>query len=112
MKPVIRTLFGELSDLRREEREEYYASRKVPAEIRREVESLLAHDAGRPIGSVVQAAVGMAFREPVADGDSFGPFRLLREIGCRPARRVGPRRIEASRAGRLVEGQADRSKRR
>src|SRR5690242_11972148 len=81
MKPVISTLFAELSDLPREDRELYYAARQVPAEIRHEVESLLAHDAGRPIQSVVQAAVGVAFREPVADGDSCGPFRLLREIG-------------------------------
>ena len=81
MKPVISVLFGELSDSPREERERYYSAHEVPAEVRREVESLLAHDSGAPIARVVQAAVGVAFREPVADGASCGPFRLLREIG-------------------------------
>ena len=68
-------------DFPREEGERYYAAHQAPAEVRREVESLVTHDSGRPIVSVLQAAVGVAFREPVADGGSYGPFRLVREIG-------------------------------
>jgi hypothetical protein len=81
MKHEITTLFGLLSDLPPDERRSYYAAHEVAADVRREVESLLAHDGGATIASVVQAAVGLAFPEPVSDGDYCGPFRLLRVIG-------------------------------
>ncbi len=81
MRPEISALFGELSDLPPEQRERYYAQHDVPAELRREVESLLSHDSGRQLGDVVQAAVGLFYREPVSDGDYCGPFQLLRVIG-------------------------------
>src|SRR5262245_30439036 len=79
--PDVSALFGELSDVPVEERESYYASHGIATEVRDEVESLLAFDGGRTIGGVVQAAVGIAFRETAADGETCGPFRLLREIG-------------------------------
>jgi tRNA A-37 threonylcarbamoyl transferase component Bud32/tetratricopeptide (TPR) repeat protein len=78
---TISTLFGEVSDLPYRERERYYDLHGVPDDLRDEVESLLSYDIGRPIGDVVQTAVGVAFQEPVSDGDSCGPFQLLRQIG-------------------------------
>ena len=81
MNSEVSTLFGELSGLPRQERERYYAAHSIPEETRREVESLLSFDNGRPIAGIVQAAVGVAFQEPVSTSEYCGPFRLLDVIG-------------------------------
>ena len=81
MNSEVRILFGELSGLPLEERERYYAAHSTPWETRQEVESLLSFGTGPTIEHIVQTAVGVAFQEPLSDGDSCGPFRLLSVIG-------------------------------
>ena len=81
MNSEVCILFGELSGLPLEERERYYAAHSTPEETRREVESLLSFGTGPIIEHIVQAAFGAAFQEPLSDGDSCGPFRLLSIIG-------------------------------
>jgi tRNA A-37 threonylcarbamoyl transferase component Bud32/tetratricopeptide (TPR) repeat protein len=81
MKPEVSDLFGELRDMPREEREQYYTTHAIPGDVRREVESLLSFDHGRHLGAIVQNAVGLVFQEPVPDRGYCGPFRLLRVIG-------------------------------
>ncbi len=81
MKAEISDLFSQLSDAEPTTRERYYQEHDVPEDVRREVESLLAFDGGRPIRNLVEAAVGIAFQEPVSGGDMCGPFRLLRVLG-------------------------------
>lgn len=81
MKPEVRTLFGELSGVPRDERERFYTAESISDELRQEVESLLSFDEGMPIGDIVHTAVGLVFQEPVSDGDSCGPFQLLHVIG-------------------------------
>jgi serine/threonine protein kinase len=81
MNPEVGELFGELLDVPRPERERYYDAHSIPVETRWEVESLLSFDSGKAIQEIVTAAVGLAFQEPVSDGDYCGPFRLLRLIG-------------------------------
>ena len=81
MNSEVRTLFGELSGLPREERERYYAAHSIPEETRREVESLLSFDSGPTIKGIVQTAVSVAFAEPVSGNDYCGPFQLLEVIG-------------------------------
>src|SRR5437763_15669825 len=81
MDPEVSILFGELSGVPREEREHYYAAHSISEEMRREVESLLSFDTGSPIQDIVHTAVGLVFQEPVLDGDYYGPFKLLKQIG-------------------------------
>jgi tetratricopeptide (TPR) repeat protein len=81
MHTDISTLFGELSDLTRDERERYYREHSISIEMRGEVESLLAFDGGTQIRSVVHKAVGLAFHDPAANGEHCGQFQLLRQIG-------------------------------
>jgi hypothetical protein len=57
MKPAVRTLFGELSDVATVDRERYYATHDVAEDTRREVESLLAFDSGTSLEEIVQTAV-------------------------------------------------------
>jgi tRNA A-37 threonylcarbamoyl transferase component Bud32/tetratricopeptide (TPR) repeat protein len=81
MRSEVHSLFGELSGVPPEVRECYYATHSTSEELRHEVESLLSFDSGPPIGNIVHRVVGLAFHEPVTDGDYCGPFKLLRLIG-------------------------------
>src|SRR4051812_8424651 len=81
MQTEVRTLFGELSDLSRQERDRYYAEHSITEGLRRELESLLEFDTGTPIESVVHEAVGLVFQESIAEGEYCGPFQLLRQVG-------------------------------
>ena len=63
MNEQVSLLFREVADLPRTERESVFAARNVPAELRAEVESLLACDSGEDhsvtecIGQAAAAAV-------------------------------------------------------
>ncbi|HWZ33486.1 MAG TPA: protein kinase [Bryobacteraceae bacterium] len=81
MRPEVYSLFGELSGVPREDRERYYTSHSTSQDLRQEVESLISFDSGPPIGNIVHRAVGLAFQEPVTDGDFCGPFKLIKLIG-------------------------------
>jgi len=81
MRPEVYSLFGELSGVPREDRERYYTAHSTSQDLRQEVESLISFDSGPPIGNIVHRAVGLAFQEPVTDGDFCGPFKLIKLIG-------------------------------
>src|SRR6476660_5959216 len=64
MNPLVRSLFHELADLPQSEREEAFAKKAVPQEVRAEVESLLNFD----------------LREH-HDDKRWGPYQAVRVLG-------------------------------
>src|SRR5262249_9789132 len=64
MNPLVRSLFHEVADLPQNERQEVFANRAIPQEVRAEVESLLSFD----------------LREH-HDGDHWGPYQAVRILG-------------------------------
>jgi len=81
MNQVVRQLFEELADLPLSERERLLAERRVPAEIRAEVESLLHFDSPK-VTSFVKCVSGAA-QELLKDSaaDHCGPYRLVELLG-------------------------------
>jgi eukaryotic-like serine/threonine-protein kinase len=83
MKAEVKRLFHELADVPEEARSQYLASHPVDEETRREVEALLAFDAGasaflmRDIG----IAAGNALPQLYPIGGMCGPYRLLKIVG-------------------------------
>jgi hypothetical protein len=79
------SLFREVADLGGQERQEYYESQGVPAELRAEVESLLEFD-GTAGGSLTNsvfdvAEQAMRARAGAGEGARCGPYVLERLLG-------------------------------
>jgi serine/threonine protein kinase len=64
MNPLVRSLFHELADLPQSEREELFARKAIPQEVRAEVESL------------IRFAPGKEWENP-----HWGPHRAIRVLG-------------------------------
>jgi hypothetical protein len=81
MNARVEELFHELADLSPKAREQYFDEHRVDAETRREVEALLAFDAGASalIGHDISLAARRSWR-------SSRPFRsrILRDAGADP----------------------------
>lgn len=84
MREEVISLFQELADLAQPAREVYYTSHEVPADLRREVESLLRFDRSAELltGQIAGAA------EEILEGDRYvwhqtmwGPYRVIRPLG-------------------------------
>jgi len=88
------SLFQELADLAPPAREAYYASRKVPPDLRNEVESLLRFDrsAESLTGHIAEAAEeflqGNGYvsnqtisNQTVSNQTRWGPYRVIRPLG-------------------------------
>lgn len=85
MNSEVRLLFHEVADLSPAERERFFRSRSVTAELRAEVESLLAFDDSselQPLTGLVGRTAQEVLRstEPVTTL-ACGPYRLLRILG-------------------------------
>jgi serine/threonine protein kinase len=78
----LRQLFFELADLPRETRERVLEERRVPAELRAELKSLLEHDCTgvRSVTRVVTQAIDAALVSSLPH-THCGPYRLIRMIG-------------------------------
>jgi tRNA A-37 threonylcarbamoyl transferase component Bud32 len=78
-------LFREVADLTPEQRQAYFAAHEIPAELRREVESLLEFDTVAPAtlaARVSAAAESFLTSEPAPDaGGRCGPYTLVRLLG-------------------------------
>jgi len=82
----VRVLFQDLADLSRTQREWQYRKRRVPAEVREELESLLDFDdpGTSPMNRVVAGAAEkfLLQQAPVSgNGGRCGPYRLIRPLG-------------------------------
>lgn len=82
MRPQVDDLFHQLADFPAEERARYLAIHPPGPDTRREVEELLAHDAGGgdPLTPIAAAAIRVV-RGLDAVGMRCGPFRLVSVIG-------------------------------
>jgi len=82
MNPLVRDLFHELADLSRQEQERVLTERRIPPEIRTEVESLLASDSsdGRSLTEGVSRAA-QAVLSQEAQTRSWGAYRYLGVLG-------------------------------
>jgi serine/threonine-protein kinase len=83
MKIRVEDLFHQVADLRPEERKQYFAEHQVGSETRREVEALLAFDAGASafLEQGVGSAAGWELSQIEAHGLRCGHYRLLELIG-------------------------------
>lgn len=84
LRTEVISLFKELADLAPAARSAYYASRKVPAELRDEVESLLRFDrTGESLTGHVAHAAEEAFEAngQVSNQTTWGPYRVVRPLG-------------------------------
>src|SRR5689334_5829061 len=83
MSPEVAQLFYQLVDLSPEARQRYLAEHPVAAHIRREVESLLAHDLVNtdPLAESVVFEAAQTLQRFDAKGARCGPFRLTSVIG-------------------------------
>jgi serine/threonine protein kinase len=84
MSREIELLFREVADLTPEARERHFAESQISAEIRAEVESLLAFDTARLtapdcIGAAARQYAGSSAGP--AEGGRCGPFELVRMLG-------------------------------
>jgi tetratricopeptide (TPR) repeat protein/tRNA A-37 threonylcarbamoyl transferase component Bud32 len=85
MNDAVTLLFRELADLSALEREDYFTQRRIPADLRAEVESLLDFDSGQ--GPSVTRVLGGAAEDFLVSGDTAhqggrcGPYRLVRLLG-------------------------------
>lgn len=86
MNTDLRLLFRDLADLPPAQREEEYARRQVPVDLRDELESLLRFD-GNTASDPLGVSVGMAAENLLESGwgwqsgDRVGPYRLLQLLG-------------------------------
>ncbi len=84
MREEVISLFQELADLAPPAREAYYASRKVPPDLRNEVESLLRFDrsAESLTRHIAEAAEEiLQANEYVSNETMWGPYRVIRPLG-------------------------------
>src|SRR5690348_2897470 len=84
MDERISPLFREVADLPPAQRESVFATRKIPPELRSEVESLIASDAGidRSVTQCIGESADAALRAKAAGTGGFcGPYRLIRLLG-------------------------------
>lgn len=89
MDERVSSLFREVADLSRAERERIFAARNVPPEVRAEVESLLAYDSGdHPVTECIGQAAAAASEarpgraaEATLAGQTAGAYTLLSLIG-------------------------------
>src|SRR5690348_3806988 len=84
MDERISPLFREVADLPPAERESVFATRKIPPELRSQVESLIASDASidRSVTECIGQAAGAALRAKAGGASGFcGPYRLIRLLG-------------------------------
>ena len=84
MNDLVRTLFRELADRPRSEREKLFAERQIAPELRAEVESLLGFDSEN--ASSLTNCVSDTAQEMLRSGDArelsyCGPYRLVRLLG-------------------------------
>ncbi len=89
MREEVISLFQELADLAPPAREAYYANRKVPPDLRNEVESLLRFDRGgesltehiaEAAGEILQAN-GYVSDQSISNQSMWGPYRLIGPLG-------------------------------
>src|SRR5215831_18454116 len=82
MKAAVRLLFHELVDLSPAERERILAERRVGADVRAEVESLLGfHSADALTGCVANAAAELLCSCATPEPSHCGQYRLIRLLG-------------------------------
>ena len=84
MREEVTSLFRELADLAPPAREAYYASRKVPPDLRKEVESLLRFDrsAESLTDHIAEAAEEFLERSGyISNQTMWGPYRVIRPLG-------------------------------
>src|SRR3954447_11677356 len=84
MRTAVRELFRELADLPSEERDRIFAERRIGADLRAELESLLRHDSGS--GELLPRCVSDVAQEALRSEDSplarfCGPYRLVELLG-------------------------------
>jgi tetratricopeptide (TPR) repeat protein/predicted Ser/Thr protein kinase len=116
MGPDLELLFGQVVDLSPEQRQRYFAQHDVPADLRREVESLLQFDSREPVtlAARVSAAAQSFFatESGPAAGGRCGPYTLVRLLGRGGmgavflARRTDGE-VEQQVAVKLVQGAAE-----
>ena len=84
MNPLVRSLFHELADVPRSDREKIFAERQIPTELRAEVESLLSFDSTSNhcfTEGVTNAAEGALQSGNHAEFTNWGPYRRIRLLG-------------------------------
>src|SRR5437588_5770604 len=83
MRDEVLALFRELADLSPEARARYFEEHQVDAEVRAEVESLLAFDApsGPLAGPVVREANDLLQSDTAPASGVFGPYRTIGVLG-------------------------------
>jgi serine/threonine protein kinase len=89
LREEVISLFHELADLAPPAREAYYVTRKVPADLRSEVESLLRFDRGgesltnhiaEAAGEILQAN-GYVSDQTISKQTILGPYRVIQPLG-------------------------------
>src|SRR5580658_5817872 len=84
LREEVISIFQELADLALPAREAYYATRKVPPDLRDEVESLLRFDQnGESLTNLIADAAGEILQANwyVSDQRTWGPYRVIRLLG-------------------------------
>lgn len=84
MRQEVMSLFQELADLAPPEREAYYTARKIPPDLRDEVESLLQFDGNAEslTGHVAEAAGEILEATGYVSNETrWGPYRVIRPLG-------------------------------
>lgn len=83
MREEVISIFQELADLDPPAREAYYASRRVPADLRNEVESLLRFDrsAESLTDHIADAAEEFLQSGSVSNPTMWGPYRVITPLG-------------------------------
>jgi tRNA A-37 threonylcarbamoyl transferase component Bud32/tetratricopeptide (TPR) repeat protein len=84
LREEVISLFQELADLAPPAREAYYASRKVPVDLRNEVESLLRFDrSAESLTDHIAEAAGeiLQANEYASNQSMWGPYRVIRPLG-------------------------------
>jgi tetratricopeptide (TPR) repeat protein/predicted Ser/Thr protein kinase len=83
LREEVIALFHDVADLSATEREEYYASRRIPSSIRDELEVLLRFDTKSTLADHVAGAAGefLATESGPAEASVWGPYRVIRLLG-------------------------------
>jgi len=84
LREEVISIFQELADLALPAREAYYATRKVPPDLRNEVESLLRFDQnGESLTNLIAEAAGEILQANwyVSNATRWGPYRMIRPLG-------------------------------
>jgi tetratricopeptide (TPR) repeat protein/predicted Ser/Thr protein kinase len=101
MSKDLELLFCEVADLTSEARERYFAERQISAEMRAEIESLLAFDTGRLSGPNCIGNVAEQYATVAGEPAQIGQYRILSRIGeggmgvVYQAEQASPRRVVA-----------------